>query len=98
MAGKNGNVSASPWNLSPDELRQLHQSDATVRWLCDLPDDLLQQLAGKWVAAKDCAIVAAADTYEGLFRALAGVELSTVVIHRIERAGPVIYGTGSMSV
>jgi hypothetical protein len=79
------------WDLTPAEEQALHASDETVRWLCNLPVEVLREYAGQWVAARDCRIIATGETYEVLLAALSGTPLQTVVIHRIERPALVIY-------
>ncbi len=91
MQPTNGNVSVSPWNPSAAEEQALRTTDATADWLCHLPAEVLRQFAGKWVAAKDKAIIASGDTYEELLAALGSTELQTVVIHRLEKPAWVIY-------
>jgi hypothetical protein len=80
-----------PWDLTPEEEARLHETDATSEWLRRLPAELLQQYAGKWVAARDRRIAAAGDTYGDLLAALHGIDLQTVVIRHIERPGWIIY-------
>ena len=81
----------TPWNLTQEEGARLHATDETVRWLSRLPAGLLQQFAGKWVAARACGFVAAADTYDALVETLKGTDLQSVVIHRIEGPAWVVY-------
>lgn len=79
------------WNPTADEERAFRSSDATLEWLCGLPLDLLRQYGGKWVAAKDCRIVAAADSLDGLLSELGDVDLQSLIIDRIERPAWMVY-------
>ena len=79
------------WNPSAEQQRAFQSSDATFEWLCDLPKDLLQQYSGKWVAAKDCRIVAAADSLHRLLGQLGDTDLQSVIIDRIEHPAWMVY-------
>ena len=60
-----------PLNFSPEEQTQVEDLKKTADWLRESPSKL-EQYSGQYVAAKDCKIVAAADSYEELRRALNG--------------------------
>ena len=47
--------------------------------------------AGKWIAARDCQIVAVGANHRELMAQLKGVDLRSTIIHRVERPGKVIY-------
>ena len=79
------------WTPSPDEEASFRSTDSTFEWLCNLPADLLRQYGGKWVAAKDCRVVAAADSLDGLLDQLGDADPKTLIIDRIERPVWVIY-------
>jgi len=79
------------WRPTPDEERAFRSTDETFHWLCGLPPERLRQLGGKWVAAKECRVVASADTFEQLLRELGGADLGELVIDRIERPAWVVY-------
>lgn len=68
------------WNPSAEQQRAFQSSDATFEWLCALPKDLLRQYSGKWVAAKDCRIVAAADSLDSLLGELGDTDLQSLII------------------
>lgn len=79
------------WHPSAEQERAFQSSDATFEWLCALSEDLLRQFSGKWVAARDCQIVAAADTLEGLLSELRDGNLQSLIIDRIERPTWMVY-------
>ncbi len=79
------------WNPTPREQRAFHSTDASFQWLCSLPADVLRQYAGKWVAAKNCSVIAAADSLDLLLRELGTTDLQTVIIDRIERSAWTVY-------
>jgi hypothetical protein len=65
--------------------------DLTLEWLCNQPGSFFRPYAGKWIAARDCQIVATADNHRALMAHLKSVDLRSVIIHRVERPGVVIY-------
>jgi hypothetical protein len=79
------------WNPSAQEEMAFRATDASFQWLCNLPADLLRQYSGKWVAVKDCDVIAAADSLDLLLRELGDTDLKTVILDRIERPGWVVY-------
>jgi hypothetical protein len=81
-----------PIDLSPEDEKKLHEADATEAWLCQLSSEFLRQHAGKYIAAKDCRIIASADDYGELMRLLADYRKESVIIQWVERPGKVIYG------
>jgi hypothetical protein len=80
-------ITVEPWDISPDEEQAFRATDDTFQWLCSLSGDALSQHAGKWVAAKDCRIIATGDTLDMLLEQLGDVDLQSVVLDRIERPG-----------
>jgi hypothetical protein len=80
-----------PWTPFTKDEKAFRATDASFQWLCDLPTELLRQYSGKWVAAKDCRIIVAADSLDLLLKELGEIDLETVVIDRIERPGWVVY-------
>jgi len=80
-----------PWNPSASEENAFRATDASFQWLCNLPLDLLRQYQGKWVAVKDCSVIAAADSLDHLLRELGNTDLQTVILDRIERPGWMVY-------
>ena len=62
MQPTNSATKVKPWDLTPAEEQALHASDETVRWLCNLPAEVLRQYAGQWVAARDSRILASGET------------------------------------
>jgi len=65
--------------------------DQTLQWLCQQPASFFTAYSGKWIAAKDCQIVASAEDQRQLMAQLKGVDLRATIIHRVERPGKVIY-------
>jgi hypothetical protein len=84
-------VQVRPWKITPDEETAFRKGDATEEWLCRPPADVLKQFAGKWVAARDCKIIASADSFDALREQMRDDNLEGVVIHRFEKPGWVIY-------
>jgi hypothetical protein len=77
---------------SAKEAEAAYQSgDVTLQWLCRQPGSFFRPYAGKWIAAKDCQILAVADNHRELVSQLKGLDLRAAIIHRIERPGKVIY-------
>lgn len=91
MSVKSTGATVQPWKISPEQERILRATDETFRWLCALSGEIVRQHAGKWVAAKDCQIVASARTMDELLERLGDTDLQTVVLHRFEKPGVVIY-------
>jgi hypothetical protein len=79
------------WHPSVDQEQAFQSTDATFEWLCALPKDLLRKHGGKWVAAKDCQIIAAADSLDRLLTELGNVDLQSFIIDRIERPAWMVY-------
>ncbi len=65
--------------------------DQTLQWLCRQPSSFFRPYAGKWIAARDCRIIATADDHRQLMAQLQGDDLRATIIHRVERPGQVIY-------
>lgn len=70
-----------PWILTPDQRTKISRLNATSQWLRNPSDpEALKRRAGKWVAAKDCQIIAAADTLDELYGLLKNEESGTYMI------------------
>jgi hypothetical protein len=91
MINKSSRPLIEPWHPTPEEQKVFHATDATFEWLCHLPNELLRQYRGQWVAAKDCRIIAFGQTIEELHTNLGDTDLETVVVMRLERPGRIIY-------
>lgn len=76
-----------PWTLTPEQEQKLRATDATVEWLCNLPREVLHQYAGRYVAARDCQIVAAGATMDAMLQELGDIDPETVVFHHIRQPG-----------
>jgi hypothetical protein len=59
--------------------------------LCRQPASFFRSYTGKWIAAKDCQILASADNHGELMAQLQGVDRGGVILDRVERLGKVIY-------
>ncbi|HEX5273010.1 MAG TPA: hypothetical protein VFW33_21080 [Gemmataceae bacterium] len=66
----------------------------TVAWLLRQPGSFFRPYAGKWIAARECQIIAVADNDRELMAQLKGENLRRILIHRVERPGRVIYRNG----
>lgn len=80
-----------PRGVTPEQEAGYRSGDATLEWLCRQPSSFFLPYAGKWIAAKDCQILATGDNHRELMTQLNGVDLRSVIIHRVERPGRVIY-------
>jgi len=80
-----------PWNPTARQEEDFRSTDASFEWLCHLPTELVRQYAGRWVAVKECRVLAAADSLDQLLRELGDTNLETVIIDRIERPAWVVY-------
>ena len=81
-----------PRSVTPEQEAAYRSGDVTLEWLCRQPGSFFLPYAGKWIAAKDCQILAFADNHRELMTQLKGVDLRGAIIHRVERPGKVIYG------
>ena len=84
-------LSIETWQPTEDEERTFRASDETLQWLIDLPLEAIRQYAGKWIAAKDRQVIAAADSLDALMGELQGGDLQSVIIDRIERPAWTVY-------
>lgn len=80
-----------PWVMSSEEEQACRATDASFEWLCQLPSEFVRQFAGKWIAVRDCRIVAVADGFDSLRSQFNDADLARVIVHRVERPGKVIY-------
>jgi hypothetical protein len=76
---------------TPEQEAAYRSGDATLEWLCRQPGSFFRPYAGKWIAAKDCQVIASADNHRELMARLKGVDLRSAIVHRVERPGKVIY-------
>jgi hypothetical protein len=80
-----------PWEISPEEEPCLSEADATFHWLCSLSRDDIRPYLGQWIAARDCQVIASAVSFDALLRKLIDIDLRTVIVHRFEKPGRVVY-------
>jgi Family of unknown function (DUF5678) len=90
MIRKTTKVLIKDWHPTPEE-EIIRATDSTADWLTHLPSDILRQYRGKWIAAKDCQIVASGDTMEELYRNLGNVDQDKIVVARLEKPGQIVY-------
>ncbi len=70
-----------PWVIPPQQRAKIEKLNATSAWLRNPPDpNSLMQYRGKWVAARDCQIIAAADTMAELYQLLEHEEPGSYMI------------------
>jgi hypothetical protein len=50
-----------------------------------------RQYAGKWIAAKERGVIAAADSLDALLGLLEGSDLQSMIIDRVERPAWMVY-------
>jgi len=86
-----GKPPVQPWTPSESEEAAFRAADETLHWLCDLSPEALRPYAGKWIAARECRVIAAADSLDDLLRDLKDTDLQSLIIDRIERPGWVVY-------
>jgi hypothetical protein len=79
-----------PWHPTADQEQAMQASEATSAWLSHLPPDILRKYQDQWIAAKDCAIIAAGQTMEELLAKIGTVDLQTVVVMCLRRPVRVI--------
>ncbi len=80
-----------PRGTTPEQEAAYRSGDATLEWLCRQPGSFFRPYAGKWIAARDCQIVAVADDHRQLMAMLKGTDQRATIVHRVERPGVVIY-------
>ena len=72
------------WSPTPQQADFLKSVEPTRRFLKNLPDAILQQYAGQWIAARDSNIIAAAPTRAELSDLLGKVDDPTILKLRLE--------------
>lgn len=77
---KQARPAVKPWKI-PKTLRQkMERLEATSEWLANPPKEVLRRYQGKYVAARDCRVIAASENFEGLNRKLRGAEPESYII------------------
>ena len=84
-------LSIETWHPTEAEEQAFRANDATLQWLVDLPLEVVQKHAGKWIAAKDREIIEVADTLDALLSNLQGSDLQSLIIDRIEIPALTVY-------
>lgn len=80
----NNQVKVRPWTPTPEPESVLRATDATMQWLWDLPDEIHLRYSGKWIAAKDCPILASAHTMTELCDNLDNPADPTIIMQRFD--------------
>ena len=80
-----------PRSVTPEQEAAYRSGDVTLEWLCRQPGSFFLPYAGKWIAARDCQIVAVADNHRALMAQIEPADWPRTLIHRVERPGRVIY-------
>jgi hypothetical protein len=80
-----------PGGVTPEQEAAYRSGDMTLEWLCRQPGSFFRPYAGRWIAVKDCQVLATADNHRELMAQLKGMDLRSTIIHRVERPGKVIY-------
>jgi hypothetical protein len=80
-----------PGGVTRDQEAAYRSVDITLEWLSRQPGSFFRPYAGKWIAVRDCQIVAVADNHRQLMSQLKAADLPSTLIHRVERPGKVIY-------
>jgi len=83
------------WLPSPEQMELLETTEATRSFLRDLPNDLRQRYAGRWIAAKDCQIVADAPTRAELIAEVGEPRDPALVVLRLEKGVSIRWRTRS---
>ena len=73
------------WSPTREQAELLLATEATRSFPRDIPADLRQRYAGRWIAAQDCQIVADAPSPAELSAKLGEPRDSAVVIVRLEK-------------
>ena len=74
-----------PWSPTPEQAEYLQTTEATSRFLQDLPDDVRQQYEGQWIAAKNCQIMESAATRADLCAKLGELQDPSILLLRLEK-------------
>ena len=91
MSKQSTSPNIQPWGITPDQEKSIQATNATFEWLCRQSGEFFRPYGGKWIAAKDCRIIAVGETMGDLLSQLGQADLQTVLMHRVERPGKVIY-------
>lgn len=78
-------VKARRWSPTPEQAEYIRVTEATNRFLHNLPDDVRRHFAGQWVAANDSGIVATAPTYAELHAKLANRNDPTILVLKLQK-------------
>ncbi len=78
--------------LSPKLLREARTREKDAKWLSSAPSLVLRKYRGKYVAVKNRKILAASPTMRGLYAKLDKIDRGMVLMTRIEKSTPLVYG------
>jgi len=73
------------WSPTPEQAQFLKSVEPTRRFPHNLPESILRQYAGLWIAAKDAKVIAAAPTRDELHKVLGDRDDPTVLKLRLEK-------------
>ncbi|HEV3119464.1 MAG TPA: DUF5678 domain-containing protein [Gemmataceae bacterium] len=84
---------AKPWHPTPEQEKQIRETDATFEWLSQQTGEFFLPYAGRYIAARDHQIVASGETYDALMEQLANCKIGPedVLIHYVRKPGWTIY-------
>jgi hypothetical protein len=77
------------WTPTPEQAACLQATEATSRFLHNLPGDIRARYAGQWIAAKGNEVVAAAPTRAELQDRLGEPRDPAVLVLRLERGNTI---------
>jgi Family of unknown function (DUF5678) len=81
------------WHPTPEQEKQMRETDATFEWLCQQSGQFFLPYAGRYIAARDQQIVASGETYGALMEELADNNMrpEDVLVHYVRKPGWTIY-------
>jgi hypothetical protein len=73
------------WEATPEQAEYLKTIEPTRSFLHQLPDEVRRRYAGRWIAARDEAIIASAATMAELMERIPDPDDPTVLVLRLEQ-------------
>ena len=81
------------WDIADEEQATIENLNPTSEWLRNPPDpEALREFEGKYVAARNCQIIAAAETYDELRRLLIGERAGSYMVASFKE-GKIVFST-----
>jgi hypothetical protein len=90
MSGK-PHLEVRPWSIGPQQEVAIRANSETFDWLCRQSGEFFRPYIGKWIAAKQCCIIAVGDTLDEVLVQLEETDRHTVLLHQVRHPGKVIY-------